>query len=809
MLVLTVYSLVGRIYAVFDKKPFIKTLVYTALIVFLIAFGIYLRAIPAMNYGLELHANDPWIEYWQANYTYHHGLLSWYSLRRDNPDTHIFWYPWGRDFVMTSYPGLPIWTAATYHVVKYTGLSLKDWVVLQPLVFALISYITLILAVNSISRGNKYAVIAAVALYTLVPAASDRSIVGFVEKEGIAITFIFLTIYLYSKLANSINNASIPSKKKIIYTVLTALSMAVVGWFWGGYIYVLGTMVAFIVLYPLFNPRGITWEYIKYHLLMIVLAMVFVTPAPSNLRALGFIPFSFKSPGIAMLIALILPILFALLHNYYRRIGLKRPLLNPVRYFMLIAVILVTGVALYALGYIHIGARFAWALGLRAITPAPPLVQSIEEHQSPLSSPSMVSDMLTSWGTGLAPLLLFSPLVMAILGALYLLYRGGMDQIYLALAFIIGFYSYLNAAYMEATASSTGLVVAGVFIGYLVTKIIPSREEVMMWKRGRVRVGTSLYTRLLALFIIALVSVNLVYSGINLYRTHNRMIPSIMAGGAPIGARTEAWYKTLEFLQHNLSKNAVVVAWWDYGYWISVGGHRISVADGATLNTTQISILAKILTSTSEDELFKYMKMLRLPPNDTYILVFDVFWFFQDPNNPNKYTVLPYYAPYSLVGMVDIPKSIWMIRIGGRDISNYLYLYNLGGQVAYIAPRFDQPDDLPLIYKIMVDGILSLNEYEENKTFEFAWYTGTETSLSYRYRVLERSLGVKWEITVTRDVTGRFRMKILQPSERPFANNSYIQPYMIIAEPFEGISTRPGTALVEVIFIYKVTIPEQ
>ena len=801
------YRMVDRIYTFFSKKPYVEKIIYVAILAVFIGLGIYLRALPAINYGLELHANDPWIEYWQANYTYHHGLLSWYSLTRDNPDTHIFWYPWGRDFTLTSYPGLPIWTAATYHIVKYTGLTLKDWVVLQPLVFAFFSYLTLILAVKEISRGNKYAVISAVILYTVVPAASDRNIVGFVEKEGIAITFIFLTVYLYSKLSRMINNNRVPNKKKLLYTILTALSIAAVGWFWGGFIYVLGTMVAFIVLYPLFNPRGITTEFLKYHILLVILAMIFVIPAPSNLRSLGFIPFKVKSPGIVVLASLILPIIFGLLSNYYRKIGLKRPLLNPARYFGLLVVVLIVGVVLYALGFIHIGARYAWALGLRAITPAPPLVQSIEEHQSPLSSPNMVIDMLTSWGTGVIPLLLFSPLVLAVLGALYLLYKGGMDQIYLAIAFLIGFYSYLNAAYMEATASSTGLLVAGVFIGYIASKIIPTREEVREWRRSRVRVGTATSTRVIALLITILVGVNLVFSGINIYQSHSRMIYSIMAGGAPVAARTDAWYEAIDFLRHNLSENAVVVAWWDYGYWISVAGHRKSVADGATFNATQISILAKILTSTNEEELFKYMRMLKLPQNDTYVLVFDVFWFFQDPSNPNKYTVMPYYSPYSLVGMVDIPKSIWMIRIGGRDISEYFYLYNLGGQTAYIAPRLDQPDRLPLIYKIMVDGILSLDQFEKNKTFEFAWYTGTESSLSYRYKALERSLGIKWEVTVTRDISGHYNMRILKPEDRPLANNTYIRPYMIIAEPFEGISTAQGATLVEVIFIYKITYP--
>ncbi len=803
------YLFAERVYRVFERKPVVEKAIFYGILVLMIALGLYIRALPAVKYGLELHANDPWIEYWQANYTYYHGPLSWYTLTRENPDTHIFWYPWGRDFTTSSYPGLPIWTALTYNIVKYSGLTLKDWVALQPIVFAFLSYLTLYLAVREISRNNKYAIVSAFILYAIVPAASDRSIIGFVEKAGIALTFIYLTIYFYSKLARMINDRNIPSDLKLLTSLLTGICIAVVGWFWGGYIYVLATMVAFIVLYPLFNPKAITSEFIKYHLILVLSALFFVIPAPSNLRSLGFLPFKLKSPGIALIAALILPIIFYLLHSGYKKIGLKKPLLNPSRYFGLLLVIIIIGIVLYANGLITMSPRFAWALGLRAISPAPPLVQSIEEHQSPLSSPGMFSDMLRSWGTGLMPLLLFSPLAMAIFGALYLIYRGGMDQVYVAIAFLIGFYSYLNASYMEATAASTGLLVAGVFIGYIVSKIIPSKREVIEWRKARVRIGTSMTSRIIALLFTILIGVNLVFAGIANYQSHSNMIYSIMAGGAPLAARTNAWYETIDFLRHNLSKNAVVIAWWDYGYWISVAGDRISVADGATLNSTQIKILARILTATDLNELFENMKLLRLPPNDTYILVFDVFWFFPSTTNPSEYTVMPYYSPYSIVGMVDIPKSIWMIRIGGRDIANYFYLYNIGGTTAYIAPRLDQPDQLPLIYKIMVDGILALSEFEENKTFKFAWYTGTEGSLSYRYQVIERVFGINREITVTRGFTGQPNMRILNPEDRPFANSTYIKPYMIIAEPFEGIVTGQGATLVEVVFIYKVVIPQQ
>ncbi len=793
------YKWIDRAYKWFDKKPDAKKAITLAILFGFTILGIYIRALPAINYGLELHANDPWIEYWQANYTYTHGLLSWYTLTRANPATHIFWYPWGRDFTRTSYPGLSIWTAATYYLVKPFGLTIKDWVVLQPLVFAFIAFITIYLAAKEIT-GSEFAGLLSVLLYAVVPAASDRNIVGFVEKEGVALGFIFLFVYFYAKLAKLLSKRNKNTPMKITYTVLAALSMAIVGWFWGGYNYVLGSFVLFLILYPLFAPKEITGEFLKYNILLYVLSLLFVSVSPAILSQLGLYPFRIHI-GVVLTALLILPILFNIFHINYRKLGLRKPLLNTWRYFGILLIVIIAGLALIGAGVISIGARYAWALGLHFVK-APPLVQSVEEHQPALVA-SGIGGILDTWGTGFKPLgihwLFFaSPLILAIIGAFYLLYKGGADKVYLAIAFLIAFYAYMNATYFEATAAAYGLLVAGVFMGYLMEKSIPSRQEIQAWRRGRVRVGVSPEYRALAVVFLLLVFINLGFSGYNNYRQHNAMIYSIMSGGAPINARTDAWYDTLRFLRENTSSDSLVIAWWDYGYWISVGAHRATVADGATFNGTQIKILAKILTSMNDTETINLLKKLKAPFNKTYILVFDVFQFI--PRGRNSYLVTPVRAGL-IIGLVDIPKSRWMITIGGRNMAKYFYLYR-AGRTAIISPRFDEPDKLPLIYKIMVDGILYLNYEDKNHTYYFSWYTGslTEIDRDLKYRLQRYGLNINYEIDAT-------QTKTLTLVDRPLANDPYIKPYKVIADPFYGIRLSGGAKLVEVICIYQVTLP--
>ncbi len=770
-----------------------------SIIAALIILGIYIRALPAINYGLELHANDPWIEYWQANYTYYHGLGSWYTLSQQNPATHIFWYPWGRNFPLTSYPAQPLWSALTYPIASVFGLTIKDWVALQPLVFAFIAFITIYFAAKELMDGSELAGISAVLLYTLVPAASDRNIVGFVEKEGLALGFVFLAIYFYSKMIKSLYDKSVTENKRLLYTVLTGLSVAVVGWFWGGYVYVLGSIIAFLLVYPLFEPKKVDFYFLKYNLLLIASAIIFVALAPKNLQNLGFYPKFRLGVGVLLLGSLILPVLFALLYNHQKLLGRKKPLITPGLYLAVLIIIGIAGAAAISMGVVRISPRYAWAMGLHFVK-APPLVQSVEEHQPALAANGLLG-ILNSWGTGFPWLFFASPLILAILGAFYLLYKGRADRIYLGVAFLLAFYAYMNATYFEASAAAFGLLVAATFMGYLLEKTFPSKQSLALLKKGRVTLRTRSEVSIIAALIVFLVLVNLAQSGVNLYEQHNNMVYSIMAGGAPLAATTDAWYKAIDFMRHNMSRDAVVIAWWDYGYWISVAGHRASVADGATLNSTQISILARILTATNETEMLQLLRELHAPINNTYILTFDVFQFVPR-NNGKSYTVTPIIPrPNGMIGLVDIPKSIWMIRIGGRDISKYFYLYRIGQRNLLISPRFDDPDNLPVIYKIMVDGILYLNYQDKNHTYTFQWFTGSVSSLGYEYKYLEQSMGIKYQVSVT-------NYKTLTFLDRP--KMKYLKPYIVIAEPFYRNGHTLGGAngvLMDVIFIYKVVIP--
>jgi dolichyl-diphosphooligosaccharide--protein glycosyltransferase len=117
------------------------------------------------------------------------------------------------------------------------------------------------------------------------------------------------------------------------------------------------------------------------------------------------------------------------------------------------------------------------------------------------------------------------------------------------------------------------------------------------------------------------------------------------------GVGTHDWLQALSWMKDNLPEDAIVVSWWDYGYWIETLSNKTTLADGATRNTTQIARIARIMLNNHSESL----RILE-EYDATHILVFQTF----DPSNPeNKY------------GLGEWGKWLPMARIGGFNETEY------------------------------------------------------------------------------------------------------------------------------------------
>jgi dolichyl-diphosphooligosaccharide--protein glycosyltransferase len=86
------------------------------------------------------------------------------------------------------------------------------------------------------------------------------------------------------------------------------------------------------------------------------------------------------------------------------------------------------------------------------------------------------------------------------------------------------------------------------------------------------------------------------------WSNNNAGLPiTILNSGTHNNISTNDWPDAMQWLKENTSEDAVIAAWWDYGYWISTLGERKTLADNATVLDWQIRKIAATYMSTPED----------------------------------------------------------------------------------------------------------------------------------------------------------------------------------------------------------------
>jgi asparagine N-glycosylation enzyme membrane subunit Stt3 len=136
---------------------------------------------------------------------------------------------------------------------------------------------------------------------------------------------------------------------------------------------------------------------------------------------------------------------------------------------------------------------------------------------------------------------------------------------------------------------------------------------------------------------------------------------TISAASLPVVPSEPAteWLDMLSWTRNNLQSTTVVCSWWDYGYWLSILGNVTTLADNATVNTTQIENIGFIFMA-PEDK-----AMLMLKQYDAkYILVFTTISLASSSDGTS------YVA--QAAGYGDEGKWSWMARISGQARERFI-----------------------------------------------------------------------------------------------------------------------------------------
>ncbi|MEB3806643.1 MAG: hypothetical protein GSR73_03920 [Desulfurococcales archaeon] len=775
-----------------------STPITLAILVLLLALGTYVRILPALKYGLELDANDPWIAYWEAEYFHKHGLLSFSGL------SHVkeFWWPVGRDILHSDSLGVAWLAAATYGLGAKFGLSLKEWIALFPVFAGSLAILMLFLLVYIITR-SKLAGLVSAAFFALSPGAITRTTVGFVEKTGMAVPalalfYIFLTLSLKHR----------KSARGLLYSVLAGLSGSLVGFLWGGYHLVTISIALAMLIDPLFGKPEI--DRLKTYAVLVVSYIISASAVPSI--GLQYFVGRLGSLDIIMLFIYALEV-------YVDKIPFINKMLEdgitPRFQAWLILVLLTAGFIAVYTGLIPMSLRFQAALGIRNISP---LVESVQEHQ-----PAPLSRLFREYG--LALLFVLAGVVVftaRFLKGRYELHEAIPSAVLYFMALLL-FYANKQLAYFTQMASLYVTIAAGLAVAEFTSGAIWVHKP---GKAGsRHELGDPL--RVLAgIFIVLIVGMGVAYYGDQAYNSNSYRAPQILTSGlspltilTPDGERkvivplNDAWLNALQWIKNNTRKDALVISWWDYGYWITVNTGRKTVADGSTFNETQIRALARLLTGDEGEANYLLRNVFKAEPNNTYIVFYEVFEGVVDLKN--NMTIL-YPKPEAIQrpqqglpgvvihGLADFPKSIQMLRISYRIPPFSKSILHTAYTTVYVDRRGSEWIEFPgfvgqpqenatrvknaLIYKMAIDGISSLPK--------------TAITDSSCEAVINRTRASLMAVAAASSPMGGYEVQYILPG-KPF--NSFKPVATSISCPIVNQQADRYTLLAVVVFIYQWT----
>jgi len=162
-------------------------------------------------------------------------------------------------------------------------------------------------------------------------------------------------------------------------------------------------------------------------------------------------------------------------------------------------------------------------------------------------------------------------------------------------ALIIGFLGiYFSSAFvrLEVFGAISVIILASIGVSILISKILKAEHK-----------PTSVVTKISFLVVIAaLLIVPMVYPEKLNWANNNTGLPNtILNSGTHFDISTNDWPQAMQWLRENTSEDAVIAAWWDYGYWITALSERKTLADNSTVLDWQIRKIAATYMSTPED----------------------------------------------------------------------------------------------------------------------------------------------------------------------------------------------------------------
>jgi dolichyl-diphosphooligosaccharide--protein glycosyltransferase len=691
----------------------------TALVLSIVfSVAVTIRAYAA-QYGFYLNEFDPYYDYYAANHivtlAQQHGLF--YALFNNPPNCgaavltacHSLqgyfnwhdittWYPYGRDVAASSQDGLQVGGALLYllaHNIFGAQITLYDFLVLLPVFLGALTSVLFYFLMRRIA-GDAAGLFSAM-MIAVSPPLIERGNLGWFKSEPLAILLFVAASYLVLTVFDKERGL----RSRVVRGLFAGFLAGYASTAWGGGDYFSAAFGLIFLLLPFMN-----------------LDLSTLSPAIISFTAADLFGSAiFPRPGVGIVtnpvgLALIGGTVFVLLAQW------SKTWVKPAEYRRTLVKFLfafaLAGLAVVSFGFVGgISVRYLsviapWARSGNA------LVQSVAEQSYPTGQ-----DYFTSY------LILLS---FGFAGALVAFRRRNIPMVY---ALVIGLTGlYFSAAFSRLLVySSVALgLLGGIGFAELAFALVkPSTTPLV--KKKQVYTTKNEMKVVFSVAMIALIAIPagtfwipnpIQCSSANSYFCDQSPADSgvSLVNGATTYSRSpfSDWIQTLNWIRQDTPTNAVVISWWDYGYWITVMGNRTSAADNSTINGTRIAQIGRMFMSNATAAAATARKIAG--NNPVYVLLF-VTGSIIPTSSGSQYYILQVPAGGGFTaGGGDESKKQWFIRIGGLNESQYLECPKLSITCTNI-------DDYNLTPFALQNSL-----FAELLPFQFAGYLSSQSSSS-------------------------------------------------------------------------------
>ena len=609
------------------------------------------------DYGFELNEFDPFFNFRATEFIVDNGYVEYFAWHDDKS-----WYPDGRNVSATSQVMLHITTAALYQSFGMSQ-SLYDFTILFPVIIGSLTAIV-IFALVRVLGGTTAGLLASLFFAVSMPVII-RGTVGWFKSEPLGLFYGFLGVYLFLSGIKS-DNGKVSFFKLIAGGVFVSLGISS----WGGTQFFVILLVLFFLGIPFLrkDKKFITWALPVFVSALLLTIAIFERPGAGFVLGYG---------GLGLIGSTV----FVLSFFQIQKIKVK----NNFRYgFLLLGGFVLVGISSIVTNAVSLPS-FRY---LNAVNPFlssdNTIVQSVAEHSSVTMEQLFPS---------LSVLMIFSGI------GVWLLFHIKENQNFhikndmVLFALIIGFVGiYISSAFirLEIFGSIAVIVLASIGVSLLISNVLKKHS-----KNSLSSIAKFSFVAVIIVLLTIPVALPVNANWINVVK----IPPTILHGGTHFNITTNDWGDALEWIKGNTEHDAVIAAWWDYGYWITAIADRTTLIDNATINQVQIKKVAKIFLSTPDDA-WKQLTDMEVD----YVLVYIAA---QKLSNDN-------YSPfYVLGGGGDEDKKYWLLRIAEMPLQEYLYSDNATG-----TEKFWNSTLLGKMIPFTPLGYLDLSEYSQAEDYQ-------------------------------------------------------------------------------------------